>query len=457
MLIEFLRDSFNIDGGAEYQPIVSNTSASSQHSGEQDRNTPADRYKIVYWIFTLQGISILLSWNAFITASEFFYKEFEGSPFKDTFQNYFSIVSMVVNLICQSHALYQKTTVNLAKLVTVTLLVNVVVYILTTISTKVLDEFTSTSYFYFIITMLIIIAASNAYLQNAFFGLASSFPPLYMQAALSGEAIVGVAVSIVQLFSAWATEKSDLPSADLQEGAFYYFLAVSGTAVMAAVSFIALRRMRFYRHYSQLPTEQALPNNSTNSPSISGTFRLVRTHAYANALVFLVTLALFPSITASIRSVSQRAESKESSQNDLFIPFHFLIFNVGDWLGRVLIRADQVTSITPNSLLKFSLLRFIFFPLFLMCNVVVGSTDTRLFPLLIYSDFLYFCILFAFALSNGYLGSLIMMAAPQYVDDERKGVVGMIMVMALSLGLTAGSLLSFPLKAASCLCNPFTV
>ena len=264
-------------------------------------------------------------------------------------------------------------------------------------------------------------------------------------------------MSIVQLFSAWATEKSDLPSADLQEGAFYYFLAVSGTAVMAAVSFIALRRMRFYRHYSQLPTEQALPNNSTNSPSISGTFRLVRTHAYANALVFLVTLALFPSITASIRSVSQRAESKESSQNDLFIPFHFLIFNVGDWLGRVLIRADQVTSITPNSLLKFSLLRFIFFPLFLMCNVVVGSTDTRLFPLLIYSDFLYFCILFAFALSNGYLGSLIMMAAPQYVDDERKGVVGMIMVMALSLGLTAGSLLSFPLKAASCLCNPFTV
>ena len=138
MLIEyFFGDNLNVDRHAEYEPIVSNTSAdipnTSQRSEEQP---PVDRYNIVYWIFTLQGISILLSWNgahlineqslvfeiflpdilflsiaAFITASEFFYKEFEGSPFKDTFQNYFSIVSMVVNLICLSHALYVKTTV----------------------------------------------------------------------------------------------------------------------------------------------------------------------------------------------------------------------------------------------------------------------------------------------------------------------------------------------------------
>ena len=52
-------------------------------------------------------------------------------------------------------------------------------------------------------------------------------------------------------------------------------------------------------------------------------------------LVFCVTLALFPSTTVHIVSVS-RCESNSVFFNQAFVPFQFVLFNLGDWGGRTL-------------------------------------------------------------------------------------------------------------------------
>ena len=89
----------------------------------------------------------------------------------------------------------------------------------------------------------------------------------------------------------------------------------------------------------------------------------------------------------------------------------------------------------------------------LFCNTDIG--DKRLFPLLVTSDFLYFFIMFLFSLSNGYLGSSIMMAGPQ-IQNVDKGLTGTLLTFFMVLGLTIGSLLSFPMRSLSCGgCNPF--
>ena len=81
---------------------------------------------------------------------------------------------------------------------------------------------------------------------------------------------------------------------------------------------------------------------------------------------------------------------------------------------------------------------------------------------IINSDVLFMLVLFAFGMSNGYVSSLCMMAAPSVEHNPRlKGRVEDVDVAAtvgsffLVGGLAVGSFASFAVRAAVCGCNPF--
>lgn len=60
------------------------------------------------------------------------------------------------------------------------------------------------------------------------------------------------------------------------------------------------------------------------------------------------------------------------------------------------------------------------------------------------SDFFYlFVVQGLFGLTNGYLGSLTMLAASAYVDPAEREAAGGFMGLCLVAGLTVGSLASF--------------
>ncbi|KAH7049624.1 hypothetical protein BKA57DRAFT_320556 [Linnemannia elongata] len=112
------------------QGVVSNTNHLGEHQQDENddndnhttpllrHNTvelgpPADPYRISYWIMVIQGASMLLPWNVFITAQGFFKLKFTGSPYEDNFQNYFSIGFMGTNLlVVGSSILIQKQVIN---------------------------------------------------------------------------------------------------------------------------------------------------------------------------------------------------------------------------------------------------------------------------------------------------------------------------------------------------------
>jgi equilibrative nucleoside transporter 1/2/3 len=140
----------------------------------------------------------------------------------------------------------------------------------------------------------------------------------------------------------------------------------------------------------------------------------------------------------------------------VFSSIHFLVFNVGDFSGRYLCSFPRLLVWSARRLLVLSLARTLFIPLFLACNVRAGA------PTLISSDFLFFLILFAFGLSNGYVSSLCMMAAPSLEHNPRlKGrhtdvdIAATVISFCLVGGLVVGSFASFGVKAAMCKCNPF--
>ena len=179
----------------------------------------------------------------------------------------------------------------------------------------------------------------------------------------------------------------------------------------------------------------------------------IRKHAFSVAMVFAVTLCIFPAITSDVRSMVNVDPADPCPQEgrfygDLWVPFSFLMFNVGDTTGRFL----AVFKFIPASkIYLLSIFRIIFIPLFIMCNVVPSTFS----PPVLAHDFWPIILMLLLALSNGYAASQEMMNGPMKVEAELQSRAGTMMVFFLQLGLILGSLMSFIARGIICSCNPF--
>ncbi|CAJ0745892.1 16513_t:CDS:2 [Entrophospora sp. SA101] len=384
---KYVSDKFKSNKHGKYTPINEqvNITASSSNSGsgnievenirepvvvEEDSITPPkDDYNIIYYIFFLQGISMLLPWNGVTTG----------------------------------------------------------------------------------------------YLQNDTFGTAAQISPKYTQAVMSGQGLAGLGASISQIFSILnsrqLTNYGD-DDVELSNSAFIYFLSAFIILVISLISYVILTKLPLFLYHHQnkninaiIEEEESEEQSLLNKNLFNITFTKIIRLVYSIIFVFMITLSLYPSITTSVKSTVKDDERSGYQKDYLFIPLHFLMYNFGDLLGKSLpiIKFFAIKNI--DLLMLMSTSRIIFIPLILLCNIDIG--DKRLFPLLITNDFLYFFIIILFSFSNGYLASLIMMTGPQ-IQNVNKGLAGTLLTFCMVLGLTIGSLLSFPMRSLSCGgCNPF--
>ena len=141
----------------------------------------------------------------------------------------------------------------------------------------------------------------------------------------------------------------------------------------------------------------------------------------------------------------------------------FLMFNVGDYAGRSLCSFPSLLVWSSRRLLVLSLLRTLFIPLFLMCNVNGAASSPSSSSPIIASDVLFMFLLLLFGISNGYVSSMGMMAAPSVTHNPRlRGriedvdIAATVASFCLVGGLAVGSIASFAVRAAVCDCNPFS-
>ena len=154
-------------------------------------------------------------------------------------------------------------------------------------------------------------------------------------------------------------------------------------------------------------------------------------------LSFTVTIGVFPALFVFVESEKQCHDDSSRFYNDLYIPFLFLIFNLFDFIGRV--SAEKFKPLlNSKTILPFAFLRFLFIPLFLLCNI----SNSEL-PVVMKSDFFPVFIDALFAVTNGYLASCAMMLGPTLVSPKDSGVAGTVMIFCLTLGLLGGGCLSF--------------
>ncbi|CAG8612429.1 8864_t:CDS:2, partial [Cetraspora pellucida] len=354
-------------------------------------------------------------------ASVYFQARFIGTPFVDGFQNYFSISYMFPHLLFLGYAIYSQKSANMSRRITVSLFSFTMIFMAIAITTQV-KLFTPDGYFYFIILLMFLSGAFTAYLQNGIFAVVSQFSPMYMQAVMSGQGLAGVIVAAFEIVSALAIENKQISTeADLSQMALACFLFSMFISLLSLITYFILTRLPLYIHHFPPhetpiihPIDQTLSNHSLQT-----TFHRIRLLCFAICFNFTVTLALYPSITAYIKTTISEKNRYLFQEDYIFIPLHFLIYNICDWID-------------------------------------VGIYGKRIVPLLINNDWVYLFVLMLFGITNGYLVSMCMMTGPQ-VFGVVKDLAGTLLSFFLVFGLVFGSLFSFPLRAISCGCNPFTV
>lgn len=151
--------------------------------------------------------------------------------------------------------------------------------------------------------------------------------------------------------------------------------------------------------------------------------------------VFWITLSIYPGLFVLIQSDNQ---TTAIIPEKFILPlFCFLVFNLGDFLGRqfggcFLLRKDQ-----GLASLSIALSRILFIPLFIFCNV-----QPRHIIVLFKSETYFILFNLIFALLNGYLVLNSFVNGPLLIPEQYRQFSGYLLVAFLGLGLTLGSLTS---------------
>ena len=330
------------------------------------------------------------------------------------------------------------------------------------------DTIPPTNFFVFLMISVVVIAFFSAFGQSGIFQILSRIPPVFTAHQMNGQGVAAVVVSLTNIATIWAYPPGDSGSdEETTLAAFIYFIVATGVMVMALVLTIVLFRMRLYQYYVYLHEEgkqlqekdktiaEAVGDAPTVAPPYSETFRQIWPLVLATMATYMVTLSLFPAIVSNISPVE--VESSSRIFHDLFVPFNFLVFSVGDFLGRWIVA--RWTIISPRWLLPASLVRVVFYPLIILSNVIFydssGNPIEPRIPSVLASDPLTWVVIFLLAFTNGQFATLGMMYSTSEVTEAHKVRASTLSVLGLYTGLLVGSLLSFLIRGVMCQCNPF--
>mmetsp|Transcript_24643 Transcript_24643/g.36497 ORF Transcript_24643/g.36497 Transcript_24643/m.36497 type:complete len:487 (+) Transcript_24643:91-1551(+) len=461
---------------SEHSSIPSNSSQTRQDSITMKPSL------LVSCIFYLLGIGLLVPWNAFVSAEPYFSERMCGRKVELWFSLVYNI-SSVLSLGCWlvyswmqeeresgqkngSSSFYMTVMIPLALYLSVFLLTTVFVLI---------SSISENTFFFITIFSLAICGSMNAVASAGMVASASSL--LTIGPLFSGQAIGGVAVSGVNFVAALLEDPADYwesiceqkrvsiegiscSTYDSIDWAVFVYFSIACLLLAACLMgyhYVESTQSNGYDEISnQIVDFEDEAQSTRSSPRVvidyldrhqsersksnnltATVWSKVKKPALSIFFNFLVTLAIFPSWTSSIRSITH-CQSHNRLSNDLFTPATFLFFNIFDLVGRLL--AEKYSSLmdADTKLLPLSLSRFIFFLLFLL--VPNSHSTSRLSP--IPSDLFSFFVLTFFAVTNGFIVSWGFLTAPSLLNNEQEQLQSSrILNFAISIGLLAGSFL----------------
>ncbi|CAK9780844.1 hypothetical protein CC85DRAFT_261072 [Cutaneotrichosporon oleaginosum] len=433
-----------------YTPIATDPEA----EGEATRLAGRAPSKDVHLCFWALGAGVLLPWNALMCTLPLLLSLTEEGGLRNSLPSYLSTTFCFANLFFLGLAQRTVSRVNpigRSRWSLILLLVACIVlaYPIIPVVLPALANGGSGGRAMFLpllILMTLVLALTTSFLQSAVIALAALWGSGEMQGVMSGQGGIAVLVSGSQVVLALLSSKGDEEAST--SAAFGLWFLAAGWVV---VCLLALKRLT--RNPAIAEVLAPLASRTAAADRVKDG-RMTRTVArknlrleFAVAFIFVVTLSVFPPITTTITSVMKNPP--KILQPATFVAIHFFLFNVGDYTGRTYLPSLGLSSMTIPRIVMLSLARVILIPLFLFCNIPARAKGEL--PAL--PDFVYWLILLAFGLTNGWISTLCMMFAsspelnPAITEDE-KDIAGTLAAFSLVSGLAIGSLCSFGVSHA---------
>ncbi|KAL1305844.1 hypothetical protein AAFC00_004001 [Neodothiora populina] len=440
-----------------YEPVTGQSTDDEREDDDEIQPTTGFSW-LEYLVFLTLGVAMLWAWNMLLAAGPYFQRRFSSSAWiSHNFQAAELSVSSITNLGSMVILSKMQAKASYSRRIVVALIMNIIAFTLLALSTTVLSGIEADAYFVFIICIVFTTSLATAFCQNGVFAFVAGFgQERYTQGIMTGQAVAGVLPCIAQIVSVLSVRKGPPPAphSDVDDAAtdrpgpppvpskaaFAYFLTATAISVFTLVAFIYLlrRHQRSKAALSGLATSiSSLVEHERKPVPFSVLFRKLRWLAGGVFITFAITM-FFPVFTQMILSVRDPAVTSPILHPPSFIPLAFLFWNSGDLLGRLIPALPQLSLTSrPKLIFVLAISRVIFIPLYQLCNI-------RGHGAIVNSDVFYLVVVqLLFGMSNGYVGSICMMGASEWVDPEEREAAGGFMGMCLVAGLAAGSLASF--------------
>lgn len=447
--------------------------------------------KLQYITFTVIGVALLWPWNCFLSASAYYGERFFHTPsLVKIYSSTMMSVSTIVSTTFSYYLSQAQRGVDYKRRINIGLFATIVVFVLMAISC-VSDLFIRLNdyvFFFFLMTMVLVSAMATCLAQNGTMATVNVLGQIYTNAVMVGQAIAGTlpAVALIVSILIVGVKQRDLTAkvedddyyVEKNFGVFIYYITASLISI-ASIALLALtgylKSEAQYKALNQLLEDgegngliDGEENNAVSGAAIlllgkspaAGEPGSVLTEPlppsevyvpfgvmWAKLKLILMTIFLTFGVTLIFPVFASIVESVHTESKNLFfhksiyIPFIYVVWNLGDLLGRVFCGATNsiFLILDPNHLIIFSLLRFLYIPLFMTCNIHPSGSAP-----LISSDLWYIFLQFTFGFTNGQLATSCFMVVGDHCDnDDEKKAAGGFTTVFLSTGLAVGSVLSY--------------
>lgn len=375
--------------------------------------TTFDAMDGLYATFLLCGTASLWPWNAFLSAAAFFQERLSNHQhLADNYTSTMMTVSTLTSVIC-NYMLSRHQAINYKKLLLYGNVLQASIFAIMAVS--VLIETPQVPYFIFTLFAVLVSSVAACFTQVALMALAN-----IRSAELSNATVVGNAVSGV------------LPSASMLAGggrALWYFIASVVIVIVAQLAVCASDWKDGYKDEINIETmEESLVTDTPSNNSSVAYWDLKPIHPLhlVITITFFVTL-VFPVFASSV--TSPKVASKT------FIPLAFFVWNSGDLLGRLLLNYHPLLPRDTRHMVAYSILRILFVPLFLFCNVKGRGG---------WPDGVYLLLQLVFGITNGHLfGAAYMQVGEVLSTDGEKQAAASYTALVINISLLAGSVSSY--------------
>ncbi|CAM6129109.1 unnamed protein product [Calypogeia fissa] len=414
---------------------------------------PQDVYGLAYIVYFSLGAGFLLPWNSFITAVDYFDYLYPNTHIDRVFGVSYIFPCFIVLCYMSLYGQRYGSWIRINTGLVIFLVCMVLVPTLDAIFIKE-DTIGSTGTFYVTVGALVVTGIADALVQGSLIGSAGQLPSRYMQALVSGTAASGVLVSGLRIVT-----KAALPQTPrgLRLSGDVYFAVSAAFLAFCLVAFNWVHKLPVMVHYQKenarrlktpltnaetepLTSPQDLEGDVSASDSLGfpslgggiiedkGSFKHVlgqlKWFAGSMILIYIITLSIFPGF------VSEDVHS--ASLGDWYPVILMASYNLCDLFGKHL-----TTVYIPDNksvMIGGSVGRLLFIPLFAAC--LHG-------PQIFRTEAPVFFLTSLLGVTNGYLTACLFIRSPQIVPLAEGETAGIVMTIALVLGLAIGSVVSW--------------